>query len=167
MQCFFQIVTYWIGLYGTLLYKINTGTLMICDLLQWFSGIYFYLFCHIFSSFLMFGLIKIQEMIPGNKYILLRTRFSCEIQQVIGVIWLKTENMELVDGGHLEFWHLDSSKYKNVTRNRFSMPHLVGKVILHGFLCRHCIKKGSTWTQQWFLTSARSAYTQECSGIVV
>ena len=42
--------------------------------------------------------------------------------------------MELVDGGHLEFWYLDSSKYKNDARNGLSMPHLVGKVILHGFL---------------------------------
>ena len=42
--------------------------------------------------------------------------------------------MELVDGGHLEIWYLDSSKYKNHSRNGLSMPHLVGKVILHGFL---------------------------------
>ena len=42
--------------------------------------------------------------------------------------------MELVDGGHLEFWYLDSSKYKNDVRNGLSMLHLVGKVILHGFL---------------------------------
>ena len=49
------------------------------------------------------GLVKIQKMIPENKHILLKTSFSCEIQQVISVIWLKTEKMELVDGGHLEF----------------------------------------------------------------
>ena len=42
--------------------------------------------------------------------------------------------MELVYGGHLEFWYLDSSKYKNDARNGLSMPHLVGKVLLHGFL---------------------------------
>ena len=83
----------------------------------------------------MIGLVKIQEMIPGNKHILLKTSFSCEIQQVLWVIWLKTEKkMELVDGGHLEFWYLDSSKHKNVARNGLSMPLLVGKVILHGFL---------------------------------
>ena len=82
----------------------------------------------------MFGLVKIQEMIPGNKHILLKTSFSCEIQQVIWVIWLKTEKMELVDGGPLEFRYLDSSKYKNGARNGLSMPHLVGKVILHRFL---------------------------------
>ena len=81
----------------------------------------------------MFGLVKIQEMIPGNKHIVLKTSFSCEIQQVIWVICLKTEKMELVDGGHLEFWYLDSSKYKNDARNGLSIPHLVGKVILHGF----------------------------------
>ena len=46
----------------------------------------------------------------------------------------KQKKMELVDGGHLEFWYLDSSKHKNVARNGLSMPHLVGKVILHGFL---------------------------------
>ena len=33
----------------------------------------------------MFGLVKIQEMIPGNKHILLKTSFSCEMQQVIWV----------------------------------------------------------------------------------
>ena len=43
------------------------------------------------SWILMFGLVKIQEMIPGNKHILLKTSFSCEIQQVIWVICLKTE----------------------------------------------------------------------------
>ena len=43
----------------------------------------------------MFGLVKIQEMIPGNKHILLKTRFSCEIQQVIWVIGLKTEKNEI------------------------------------------------------------------------
>ena len=42
--------------------------------------------------------------------------------------------MELVDGGHLEFWYLDSSKYKDDARNWLSMPHLVRKVILHGLL---------------------------------
>ena len=119
------------------------------------------------SWILMFGLVKIQEMIPGNKHILLKTSFSCESQQVIWVIWLKTEKMELVDGDHLEFWYLDSSKYiqkwalydhllksyifnisagvhlefwwldwskyKNDARNGFSMPKLVGKVVLHSF----------------------------------
>ena len=39
--------------------------------------------------------------------------------------------MELVDGCHLEFWYLDSSKYKNDARNGLSMPHLIGKVIYH------------------------------------
>ena len=29
--------------------------------------------------------------------------------------------MELVNGGHLEFWYLDSSKYKNDARNGLSM----------------------------------------------
>ena len=41
---------------------------------------------------------------------------------------------KMVDGGHLEFWYLDSSKYKNDARNGLSMPYLVGKIILHGFL---------------------------------
>ena len=44
----------------------------------------------------MFGLVKIQEMIPGNQHILLKTSFSCEIQQVIWVLWLKTERTEIV-----------------------------------------------------------------------
>ena len=85
----------------------------------------------------MFGLVKIQEMIPGNKHILLKTSFSCEMQQVIWAYMLymaqNRKKMKLVDGGHLEFRYLDSSKYKNDDRNRLSMPHLVAKVILHGF----------------------------------
>ena len=36
-------------------------------------------------------------------------------------------------GGHLEFWWLDWSKYKNDARNGFSVPKLVGKVVLHHF----------------------------------
>ena len=40
---------------------------------------------------LMFGLVRIQEMIPRNKHILLKMSFSCEIHQVIWAIWLKTE----------------------------------------------------------------------------
>ena len=51
-----------------------------------------------------------------------------------GLYGSKQKKMELVDGGHLEFWYLDSSKYKNDTRNELSMPHLVGKMTLHGFL---------------------------------
>ena len=47
---------------------------------------------------------------------------------------VQNRKMELVDGGHLEFWYLDSSKYKYDARNGPSMPHLVRKVILHGFL---------------------------------
>ena len=46
----------------------------------------------------------------------------------------QNRKMELVDGGHLEIWYLDSSKYKNDARNGLSIPHLEGKVILHGFL---------------------------------
>ena len=87
------------------------------------------------SSILMFGLVKIQEMIPGNKDILLKTSFSREFQQVIWVTWLKTEKkMKLADGDHLEFLYLNSSIYKNDARNGLSMPHLVGKVISHRFL---------------------------------
>ena len=33
----------------------------------------------------------------------------------------------------VEFWWLDWSKYKNDARNGFSMPKLVGKVVLHSF----------------------------------
>ena len=58
---------------------------------------------------------------------------------VIWVIWIKTEKMELVDGGHLEFLYLDS-KYKNDARNGLSMPHLVGKVISHGLLWPFTLK---------------------------
>ena len=36
-------------------------------------------------------------------------------------------------GGHLEFWWLDWWKYNNDARNRFSMPKLVGKMVLHSF----------------------------------
>ena len=46
----------------------------------------------------------------------------------------------MADGGHLEFWCLDLSKYRNDARNGFPMLHLVGKVVLHGFLCRFVFK---------------------------
>ena len=78
-------------------------------------------------------------MIPGNKHILLKTSSSCE-NSVSNMGGSKQKKMELVDGGHLEFWYLDSSKYKNDARNGLSMPHLVGKVILHGFLWPFTLK---------------------------
>ena len=43
-------------------------------------------------------------------------------------------------GGHLEFWWLDWSKYKNDARNVFSMPKLLGKVVLHSFWCQFVFK---------------------------
>ena len=52
----------------------------------------------------------------------------------MGYMAQNRKKMELVNGGHLEFWYLDSSKYKNDARNGLPMLHLVGKVILHGFL---------------------------------
>ena len=52
----------------------------------------------------------------------------------MGYMAQNRKKMKLVDGGHLEFWYLDPSKYKNDARNGLSMPHLVRKVILHGFL---------------------------------
>ena len=48
--------------------------------------------------------------------------------------------MELEDGSDLEFWYLDSSKYENDSRNGLSMPHLVGKMILHGILWPFSLK---------------------------
>ena len=44
------------------------------------------------------------------------------------------QKMKLVDVRHLEFRYLHSSKYKNDARNGLSMPHIEGKLILHGFL---------------------------------
>ena len=43
-------------------------------------------------------------------------------------------------GGHLEFWWLDWWKYQNEARNRFSMPKLVGKVVLHSFPYQFVLK---------------------------
>ena len=45
-----------------------------------------------------------------------------------------TAKTDMADGGNLGFLYLDSSKYKNDARNGLFMPHLVGKVVLHGFL---------------------------------
>ena len=56
---------------------------------------------------------------------------------------LMTQNCkkaDMADGGHLEFWCLGSSIYRSDARNRLSMLHLVGKVVLHGFLCRFVFK---------------------------
>ena len=39
----------------------------------------------------------------------------------------QNKKMELVDGGHREFWYLDSSKYKNDASNGLSMSHFERK----------------------------------------
>ena len=46
---------------------------------------------------------------------------------------LKSYLFNMAAGGHLEFWWLDWSKYKSDARNWFSMPKLVGKVVLPSF----------------------------------
>ena len=132
----------------------------------------------------MFGLVKIQEMIPGNKHILLKTSFSCEIQQVIWVIWLKREKTGIgrwwpswilifrlikiqkwcqkwalyatfsrksdsrrvsmtihlkvtfsiwPQAAILNFGGWTGQNTKKDARSGFSMPQLVGKVVLHSF----------------------------------
>ena len=82
----------------------------------------------------MLGLVKIKEMIPGNKHILLKTSFSREIQQVIWVIWLKTEKNGIGrwrPSGILIFRLIKIQKWcqKWAFYATFSR-----KVILHGFL---------------------------------
>ena len=49
-------------------------------------------------------------------------------------------NFNMAAGGHLEFWCSDSPKYKKGVINRLPMPHLVGKVVLHRFLCPFIFK---------------------------
>ena len=46
----------------------------------------------------------------------------------------------MAEGGHLEFWWLDWSKYQNEARNGFSMPKSVGKVVLHSFPYQFVLK---------------------------
>ena len=61
-------------------------------------------------------------------------------------------------GGHLEFWCSDLPKYKNGVINRLPMPHLVGKLILHRFLCPFDFKfhfQIGRWRSFWILASPK------------
>ena len=61
-------------------------------------------------------------------------------------------------GGHLEFWWLDWSKCKNDARNGFSMPKLVGNVVLHSFRYQFVFKLHFQYghrRQFWILASQK------------
>ena len=89
-------------------------------------------------------------MIPGNKHILLKNEFLMWISASnMGYMAQNGKKMELVDGGHLEFLCLDSSKYKTDARNGLSMPHLIGKVILQGFLWPFTFKLHFQYGRTW------------------
>ena len=45
----------------------------------------------------------------------------------------KTTTKYMADGGHLKFWYLYQSGYKNDVWNVLSMAHLVGKWYYPGF----------------------------------
>ena len=74
------------------------------------------------------------RMIPGNKHIAENEFLVCNSTNNMCYMAQNSIKMELVDGGYREFWYLNSSEYENDARNGLSLPHLVGKVILHGFL---------------------------------
>ena len=60
--------------------------------------------------------------------------------------------------GHLESWCSDLPKYKNGAINRLPMPHLVGKVVLHRFLCPFIFKfhfQYGRWRPFWILASPK------------
>ena len=44
---------------------------------------------------------------------------------------------------------LDLSKYQNDARNGLSVPHLVGKVVLHGLLCQFVFKLHFHYGRRW------------------
>ena len=56
--------------------------------------------------------------------------FVCNSASNMGYIAQNRKKMELVNGGHHEFWYLDLSKYTNDARIGLSIPHSVGKVIV-------------------------------------
>ena len=59
-------------------------------------------------------------------------------------------------GGHLEFWWLDWSKYKNDARNDFSMPKCVGSLLLHSFRYQFVFKLNFQYGHRrpfWILAS--------------
>ena len=76
--------------------------------------------------------------------------------------------MELVNGGHLEFWYLDSSKYKNDARNGLSTPHLIGKVISHGFLftCKLLFQYGRR-RPSWILMVGLVKIQKRCQKLIL
>ena len=51
----------------------------------------------------MFGLVKIEEMIPGNKHIAENKFLMLNSASNMGYMDHNRKKMELVDGGHLEF----------------------------------------------------------------
>ena len=64
----------------------------------------------------------------------------------------------MAGGGHLEFWCSDLPKYKNGVTNKLPMQHLVGKVVLHRFLCPFIFKfhfQYGRWWPFWILTSPK------------
>ena len=68
-------------------------------------------------------------------------------------------------GGHLEFWWLDWSKCKNDARNGFSMPKLVGKVVLHSFRYQFVFKLHFQYGQRrpfwiWLLTNSAAIFAR-------
>ena len=52
-------------------------------------------------------------------------------------------------GGHLEFLWLDWSKYRNNARNWFSIPKLVGKMVLHSFRYQFVFKLHFQYGHRW------------------
>ena len=81
------------------------------------------------SWILIFRLIKIQNLCQKwalyavGKVILHRFLWPFTFSYIFN----------MAAGGHLEFWWLDWSKYKNDARNGFSMPKWVGKVVYTAF----------------------------------
>ena len=60
--------------------------------------------------------------------------------------------------GHLEFWCSNLPKYKNGVINGLTMPHLVGKMVLHRFLCPFIFKfhfQYGRWRPFWILASPK------------
>ena len=106
-----------------------------------------------FGGYVLSKYLIVAWRVVLNKYVMGAYCYHCTFCFWIGLHdlrlnYIKTKKMELVDGGHLEFWYLDSSKYKNDARNGLSMPHLIGKVILRGFLWPFTFKLHfSLWPQ--------------------
>ena len=116
------------------------------------------------SWIFIFRLIKIQKWCQKLALYATFSRKS-DITRVSMTILILSYIFNVAAGGHLDFRWLDGSKYKNDARNGFSMPKLVGKIVLHSFdinLLSSYISNMATGGHFgfWFLTNSAAIFAR-------